>query len=69
MASCVAQTQGAPHSRLGPRRLSADGALGCPCATERLSDYKGLWGVGPSPGGGRDLLYQLGLGIPCGQGA
>ena len=53
MASCVVQTQGAHRLCLEP--------IG--------SAPKDIWGVGPSPGGGRDLLYQLGLGIPCGQGA
>ena len=47
MASCVAQTQGAHRLRLGPSRRSADGGMGCPCATEGFSHYKGYLGHRP----------------------
>ena len=52
MASCVTQAQGARRWRLGPSRLRADGVVECPCATDECSHNKGIWGVGPSPGGG-----------------
>ena len=66
MASCVGQAQGAHRSRLEPSRLRADGIVGCPCATDECSHNKGIWGVGPSPGGGnRPAVQPNGLGIPC----
>ena len=69
MASCVGQTQGAHHLRLGSRRLRTDGVVDCPCATDEFSHTKGIRVSGasaPRPAAGTGSLYnQSSLGVPC----